>query len=100
MNGASTNGVERALKELAVGAPAAGPPPGSLERLAERAEREGLLDVAYSQVDSPLGPLTVAATKRGLVRVAYPDQPVDDVLDRIAQEVSPGYSRRRDGSTH
>ena len=39
--------------------------------LAERAAAEGLLDVAYASVDSPLGPLLVAATPRGLVRLAY-----------------------------
>jgi methylated-DNA-[protein]-cysteine S-methyltransferase len=89
MNGAGTEGVEQALKQVADGLPAAGPPADSLERLAARAEREGLLDVAYGQVDSPLGPLTVAATERGLVRVAYPELSVDDVLEGLAREVSP-----------
>ena len=44
----------------------------TLSSSAERAEREGLLDVAYAQVDSPLGPLTAAATKRGLVTARLP----------------------------
>ena len=48
-----------------------------------------MLDVAYAQVDSPLGPLTVAATDRGLVRVAYPDRTVDSVLEVLAREISP-----------
>ena len=34
----------------------------SLQRLAERADAEGLLDVAYANVDSPFGPLLLAAT--------------------------------------
>lgn len=79
----------RALTDLARRLPTAGPPAATLSGLAERAEREGLLDVAYTQVDSPLGPLTAAATKRGLVTLAYPEQQLDDVLARIAREVSP-----------
>jgi methylated-DNA-[protein]-cysteine S-methyltransferase len=67
----------------------AGPPAELLARLAEAAAREGLLDVAYAQVDSPLGPLTVAATERGLVCLAYPEQSIDHVLERLASEVSP-----------
>jgi methylated-DNA-[protein]-cysteine S-methyltransferase len=67
----------------------ASPPLELLDRVADRAAREGLVDVAYAQVDSPLGPLTVAATERGLVQLAYPEQPVDGVLERLAAEVSP-----------
>ena len=37
-----------------------------------RAAAEGLLDVAYTSVDSPFGPLLLAATPRGLVRVRLP----------------------------
>ena len=48
---------------------------GTLSRLRDRlglaAEAEGLLDVAYMTVDSPVGPLLLAATPKGLVRVAY-----------------------------
>ena len=36
-----------------------------IERLAQRAEAEGLLDVAYAEVDSPLGKLLVATTPKG-----------------------------------
>jgi methylated-DNA-[protein]-cysteine S-methyltransferase len=58
--------------------------------LAERADAEGLLDVAYSTVDSPLGPLTIAATPRGLVRVSYSQFRDDDaVLADLARRVSP-----------
>lgn len=55
----------------------------------ERAAREGLLDVAYGFAESPFGPLLVATTKRGLVRVAYPDLRPDEVLERLAEEISP-----------
>jgi methylated-DNA-[protein]-cysteine S-methyltransferase len=74
---------------LAGRAGTAGPPLRVTDELAARAEREGLLDVAYAQVDSPLGPLTVAATERGLVTLAYPEHPVDRVLERLAGDVSP-----------
>ena len=57
--------------------------------VAERAAREGLLDVAYGFAQSPFGPLLVATTKRGLVRVAYPDLRTDEVLERLAEEISP-----------
>jgi methylated-DNA-[protein]-cysteine S-methyltransferase len=69
--------------------PATAPSPETFRKLAARAEREGLLDVAYTRVDSPFGPLTVAATPRGLVRVAYPEHPLDDVLERLAADLSP-----------
>jgi methylated-DNA-[protein]-cysteine S-methyltransferase len=55
----------------------------------ERASAEGLLDVAYATVDSPFGPLLVAMTPAGLVRLAYTDERTDDVLDDLAARVSP-----------
>jgi methylated-DNA-[protein]-cysteine S-methyltransferase len=83
------NDVDRELSRATRALPATGPSVDVLARVAARAEEEGLLDVAYTQVDSPLGPLTVAATPRGLVRVAYPDRPLDAVLERLAEAVSP-----------
>ena len=58
-------------------------------RLAARAQREGLLDVAYAMVDSPLGPLLAVGTEGGLVMLAYTDDGIDDRLARIADAVSP-----------
>jgi len=40
-------------------------------RLAREADTRDLLDVAFTTVDSPVGPLLVAATTDGLVRVAF-----------------------------
>jgi len=57
--------------------------------LADAARTAGLIDVAYATVDSPFGPLLVAATRRGLVRLAYPNEPVDDALTELADVVSP-----------
>jgi methylated-DNA-[protein]-cysteine S-methyltransferase len=58
-------------------------------RLAARAAADGLADVAYAQLDSPLGRLTVLSTKRGLLRLAFPEEPLEGVLQRIATRVSP-----------
>ena len=60
-----------------------------LEAVARRAADEGLLDVAYGTHDSPLGRLTLFVTPRGLVRVSYPDEPIDAQLDELAASVSP-----------
>jgi len=61
----------------------------SLQRLAERASEEGLLDVAYTTTDSPFGPLLLAKTRRGLVRVGLPNQDSEELLVDLAERVSP-----------
>jgi methylated-DNA-[protein]-cysteine S-methyltransferase len=61
----------------------------ALQRLAERAAEEGLLDVAYTTIDSPFGPLLLAATPRGLVRVNLPSYDPDEALEDLAAKVSP-----------
>jgi methylated-DNA-[protein]-cysteine S-methyltransferase len=59
------------------------------DELIRRAEREGLLDVAYTEVDSPFGRLLLAATPRGLVKLAFPLEPPENVLEQLAERVSP-----------
>lgn len=61
----------------------------SLQRLAERADAEGLLDVAYARVDSPFGTLLLAETQRGLVKLSLPNYDPDEALEELAREVSP-----------
>jgi methylated-DNA-[protein]-cysteine S-methyltransferase len=61
----------------------------SLNRLAERAAAEGLLDVAYTTTDSPFGRLLLAATPRGLVRLGLPNQDDETLLVDLARRVSP-----------
>lgn len=67
--------------------------PGAVARLhielERRAQQAGLLDVAYRTVDSPVGPLLLAATGAGLVRVAYEREGFDAVLAGLAARVSP-----------
>ncbi|QRP49163.1 methylated-DNA--[protein]-cysteine S-methyltransferase [Amycolatopsis sp. FDAARGOS 1241] len=58
-------------------------------RLTTAADRAGLLDVAYRTVDSPVGPLLLAATGAGLVRVAFTVEGHDAVLESLAGEISP-----------
>jgi methylated-DNA-[protein]-cysteine S-methyltransferase len=60
-----------------------------LMRLADRAEAEGLLDVAYATTDSPFGPLLLARTPRGLVRVSLPAYDPDEALEELAARISP-----------
>jgi methylated-DNA-[protein]-cysteine S-methyltransferase len=59
------------------------------DRLAAAADAAGILDVAYRTIDTPVGSLLLAATGQGLVRVAYPTQNHDAVLDQLAAKVSP-----------
>jgi methylated-DNA-[protein]-cysteine S-methyltransferase len=59
------------------------------EDFAERARDEGLVDVAYADLDSPLGPLLAAVTPRGLVRMTYEDGHRDLLLSDLAARVSP-----------
>src|SRR5206468_10052278 len=69
---------------------AAGEPSASAwERLLVAARDQDLLDVAFSFTDSPFGPLLVATTGHGLVRVAYPNELPGDVLQELADRVSP-----------
>jgi len=58
-------------------------------RLAATARDQGLLDVAYRIVDSPVGSLLLAATETGLVRVAFAIEDHDTVLQALADRISP-----------
>ncbi len=61
----------------------------AIERFKLQAAEEGLLDVAYTSADSPFGPLLLARTRRGLVRVGLPNQDADELLVDLAERVSP-----------
>ena len=78
------NNIETTLRRAAERLPSAPP------ELSGRAETEGLVDVAYTSVDSPLGPLLVAASPNGLVRVSYTDpRGPDHVIEELAERISP-----------
>jgi len=57
--------------------------------VAERAADEGILDLAYARVDSPLGELLAVSTPAGLVHLGYPNRPLDDQLESLAGRISP-----------
>ncbi len=78
-----TDNLERALR--------AAPSPRELTdakyAVTRRAELANLVDVAYATVDSPLGPLIAATTKKGLACLHYGDD--DSALQELADKVSP-----------
>lgn len=59
------------------------------ERLERQALAEGLLEVAYTSIDSPVGRLLLATTPKGLLRVAFEGEGHDVVLADLAGRVSP-----------
>lgn len=58
-------------------------------RLSAQAGEWGLVDVAYRTLETPVGPLLLAATETGLVRVAFKREGFDAVLESLAQRISP-----------
>lgn len=68
-------------------------PAGTLQHLHRRLEaaaaEAGVLDVAYTVLDTPVGPLLLAATERGLVRVAYAREEHEKVLAELADRLGP-----------
>jgi methylated-DNA-[protein]-cysteine S-methyltransferase len=58
-------------------------------RLEKDAQASDLLDIAYRTVDSTIGPLLLAATARGLLRVAFANERHDLVLQNLSQRISP-----------
>src|SRR5262245_29332839 len=85
---------EKQLEKMLRQAPSDADLDRAVKGLLARAERDGLIDVAYAEVDSPYGALLVARTDRGVVRVALPagrgrERPHDEVLEELATDVSP-----------
>lgn len=80
-----TESIERELKRAGTVLCLAEPP-----AVADAAAAAGLIDVAYATEDSPLGTLLLAATPRGLIRIAYLLSPGDEAatLERLAARVS------------
>jgi methylated-DNA-[protein]-cysteine S-methyltransferase len=79
------------MTQLLAGSP--GPGEETMSRLRARLARDadgaGILDVGYRSIDTPVGPLLLAATGAGLVRVAYAIEDHDQVLDQLATKISP-----------
>lgn len=90
MNKMTDKQLEEALRGMSRG--------GNIDRAVEgvlaRAERDGLIDIAYASMDSPFGQLLIATTDRGVVKLALPTHggkhlTEDQVLQQLAEEVSP-----------
>jgi methylated-DNA-[protein]-cysteine S-methyltransferase len=85
--------IEDALRRMAAGGRENGAGSAAAaqaaRRLSERTAAEGLADVSYGPVDSPFGTLHLAATGAGLVRLAFPEEDLDTMLEGIARRVSP-----------
>jgi methylated-DNA-[protein]-cysteine S-methyltransferase len=60
-----------------------------LEAALARADAAGLVDVAYAVAETPIGPLLVAATDAGLVRVAFEREDDDAILQDLATRIAP-----------
>lgn len=61
----------------------------AVELVTARAARAGLVDVAYATADTPVGVLILATTRTGLVRLAFPEEGLDHVLEDLAASLSP-----------
>jgi methylated-DNA-[protein]-cysteine S-methyltransferase len=90
MNPLSDKQLEKMLKQ----APTDADLDAAVQGLLARAERDGLIDIAYAEMDSPFGELLIARTDRGVVRLALPidrgrQRPHDEVLEALAEFVSP-----------
>ena len=59
------------------------------DAVSRRAADAGLLDLAYAEIDSPLGPLLAVSTPAGLVHLGYPNRPRDAQLELLAERISP-----------
>lgn len=58
-------------------------------KLVAAASVDRLIDIAYRTIDTPVGQLLLAATDKGLVRVAYPQEGHDRVLSTLSARISP-----------
>ena len=85
---------EKQLEGLLRNAPSSGDLGRAVEGVLDRAEREGLIDVAFASVDSPFGRLLLARTNRGVVKLALPSHrgseiSEDEVLEELTRRISP-----------
>jgi methylated-DNA-[protein]-cysteine S-methyltransferase len=88
------------LREVAAELRRLGGRTSSPPSIADAAAAAGLLDVAYTTFDSPVGRLLLATTPVGLARVAYIDGEEAAVLADMAARISPrllAAPRRLDG---
>jgi len=74
------------------------------QRFRDAAVHAGLLDAAYDLIESPVGPLLVATTDRGVLRISYvngfePEETLEQIA-RVAGRRVLRASRAVDGARH
>ena len=89
------DGLARALRALAQGAGERSA--RAAAALADAADEAGLADIRYAVADSPFGGLLVAVSKRGVVRVAFPEE-ADRALEDLGRTISPRMLRSDRGT--
>ena len=60
-----------------------------LDSIASAAVREGLADAIYTRLDTPIGKLLIVQGEHGVVRIGFPEEPVDALLAQVAGRVGP-----------
>ena len=60
-----------------------------LDSIASAAVREGLADAVYTRLDTPIGKLLIVQGERGVVRIGFPEEPVDALLAQVAGRIGP-----------
>src|SRR4029077_18022845 len=60
-----------------------------VDELAARTQEDAVLDVVNASFAAPRGVLEVSVTLKGVVRVAFGSESLDDVLQELADTVSP-----------
>ena len=89
MRSPAREAIERELRLGAVPSPARSEQAAAAaERLVERIAADGLADIAYATLDSPLGELHAAVTRRGLVRIGFAEEGSDELAQELAQRLS------------
>ena len=64
-------------------------PDALLESVAAAAVREGLADAIFTRLPTPIGRLLVVQGERGVLRVAFEEEPEDGVLAEVAARFGP-----------
>jgi len=83
--GRNTDEVTAALRVMTAGAAAGSRRAAS--RIGDAADAAGLVDIAYGTVDTPIGTLLVAMSRRGLMRVAFEEE-IDDTVVELSDDRS------------
>ncbi len=63
--------------------------PELLDAVASAAVREGLADAVFTRLSTPIGRLLVVQGRAGIVRIAFEEEPEDEVLATVATGLGP-----------